>query len=507
MTPHPPLTRNDLRRSRTSARVFAEILTGAPLWAHQVEVAESDARYRCILAGRRAGKSRLLAVLALWSAFRRPGTSVVVVSVGEVAALRVLADVASLCRSPLLAGSVTDELKSTVRLSNGSTIASFPASMRQIRGIGADLLIVDEAAFVPRDIWSAAFPAVADRVRAGGKVVLASTPWPVADSWFREWHQRGMDGDPLVRSWHWPSSVNPRIGDAELADMRAGMTAEEYEREIEARWTSEQGAYFSADELDGATADYPLLTPEAVAARMPWDRDAGHRERSYTAAAGCDWGFSRDAQAVALISALDDGGLNRGGPLAYFVPFLEQRFGCPYADWVDRLEQVAGAYGVAVMASEVNGVGAAPTQTLRDRLHSARLGTVVVPVWTDSRRKQAGFGMLKLLLQSGRLVLPRDPELLRQLRSLAFDRTDAGSVRISVPETAGHDDLAMALMQAVSCIRPCNRLPDEITDRPLLPHGVTGSGVAVPYDARPVPWHGMSYTAPSGRERTTESAW
>ena len=57
------------------------------------------------------------------------------------------------------------------------------------------------------------------------------------------------------------------------------------------------------------------------------------------------------------------------------MPFLEQRFGCPYADWVDRLEQVAGAYGVAVMASEVNGVGAAPTQTLRDRLHSARLGT------------------------------------------------------------------------------------------------------------------------------------
>ena len=227
-----------IRQARDDVRYFARAVCGAPLWDHQAEVAESGARYRVILAGRRAGKSRLLAVLALHAAFRKPGTTVVIVSVGEVASLRVLADVAALTSSPLLGGSVVDELKSTVRLSTGSTIESFPASMKQIRGIGADLLILDEAAFIPRDIWSAAYPSVADRVRAGARVIIASTPWPLADSWFYQWHRRGIEGDPNVRSWHWPSSVNPRIGEAEMADMRAGMSEEEYEREILARCSS-----------------------------------------------------------------------------------------------------------------------------------------------------------------------------------------------------------------------------------------------------------------------------
>jgi len=42
--------------------------------------------------------------------------------------------------------------------------------MRQIRSVSADLLVVAEAAFVPRDIWTSALPTIAERVRAGGKV-------------------------------------------------------------------------------------------------------------------------------------------------------------------------------------------------------------------------------------------------------------------------------------------------------------------------------------------------
>jgi hypothetical protein len=52
------------------------------------------------------------------------------------------------------------------------------------------------------------------------------------------------------------------------------------------------------------------------------------------------------------------------------------------------------------------------------------------------------------------LVLPNEPELLKQLRCLEFEQTTGGSMRIAVPERSGHDDIAMALMQAVSCIHP-----------------------------------------------------
>ena len=147
--------------------------------------------------------------------------------------------------------------------------------MRQIRGVSADLLVVDEAAFVPRDIWTSALPTIADRVRAGGKVILASTPWPVSDSWFRDFHNRGTNGDPNVASWHLPSSVNPNIGDEELADMQDAMNAEEYAREILAEWTSEQGAYFSPEEIDLACADYALMPPDEARNRPRGTAGAG----------------------------------------------------------------------------------------------------------------------------------------------------------------------------------------------------------------------------------------
>jgi hypothetical protein len=55
-----------------------------------------------------------------------------------------------------------------------------------------------------------------------------------------------------------------------------------------------------------------------------------------------------------------------------------------------------------------------------------------------------------MLLSQGRLALPRHPRLLAQLSALEFEERDSGTVRIEVPERAGHDDLAMALCLAVA---------------------------------------------------------
>ena len=73
-----------------------------------------------------------------------------------------------------------------------------------------------------------------------------------------------------------------------------------------------------------------------------------------------------------------------------------------------------------------------------DRLWSKHgSSTLVSKVWTDVRRKQS-VGMVKALLGSGRLVLPKHPELLKQLRALEFEQLPGGSMRISVPERSGH---------------------------------------------------------------------
>ena len=128
MPPTPQISRADVARSLEDPASFAEILTREPLWPAQREVALSPARYRVLCAGRQAGKSRLLAVLALHKAFTSPGSRTLIVSAGEDASKRVLAEVAALTSSPLLAGSVLDESKSTLTLSTGSVVMSVPAS-------------------------------------------------------------------------------------------------------------------------------------------------------------------------------------------------------------------------------------------------------------------------------------------------------------------------------------------------------------------------------------------
>jgi hypothetical protein len=246
--------------------------------------------------------------------------------------------------------------------------------------------------------------------------------------------------------------------------------------------------------------------------RAPTSRRASWRAPSPTTAlidpsqgngemvvAGVDWRAAQDANPLVLIAALADGNLNlqrHRSHVVYFIPYLEERFGMPYSQFVDRVVEVAErplvqnvvalgpitrlGFFMRYVASERNGVGAMPTEVLARKMWEQRLHVGKVEgIHTDARRKQTAFGAIKLLLQQGRLVLPRHPELLRQLSSLEFETLDAGNLRIAVPEQRGHGDLAMALAQATSCLRiqQANRRDDPL-------HGsgevlTTGSGTRI----------------------------
>lgn len=457
---------------------FAERVLGRPLWPHQVELARSPARYRVMCAGRQVGKSTLLAVLALHTAATHRNALVLLVSAGEHASRRLLADAAELATgSPLLRGSVLDESRSSLTLANGSRVLSVSASQRQIRGWPVDLLIVDEAGFIDNEIWRAAEPAII--ARPGSRVVLSSSPWGGVDHFFRQLWTRGTTHpDQHVTAWHWPSTVSPLVDAVLLDQIRGRESADYFAREYLAEWTDEAGAYFTHDEVMGAVASYamtdPLTTP--------------HQDRqAWTTVAGLDWGVARDANALVCAGVIDPLTLpDRRARV--FVPWLRAAYRMPWAEWISYVTDVTRRWQVPVIASETNGVGAYPTDDLRVRVRRNR--TAVTPVWTDVRRKQAGFGMIKTLLQSDRLVLPRDPELIKQLCGLQFEQLAGGSLRIAVPESAGHDDLAMALLQALSCVntRALDVVPQwqrrYAHDREQTPVVATGNGTEVPTEPR-----------------------
>lgn len=483
----------------TDPGAFAAEVLGQPLWDYQLKFARSAARYRVVCAGRQVGKSTTLATLSLFEAFTRPNILVLVVSAGDEAAKRLLADcVALAANSPVTASSITSDGKSLLTLSNGSTIRSVPASIRQIRGWPVDLLILDEAAFIDNEIWEAAEPAIL--ARPGSRVIMTSSPWGSMEHFFRRAWNRGTDKpDDWYEAWQWSSYDSPLADAALLDEMRNNRTAEWFRREILGEFTDETGAFFSEKELMDAVADYEMCAPED----LEWWRD-----QRYAAAGGIDWGFAHDANALTLVSVLEDFGKNKdllGDKLVLFIPWFEYKYRWAYTDFIDRVVATARKYFLPVVASEVNGVGQYPTTMLGDKFDEAGLYSAVAPVVTDVRRKQSGFGMIKGLLQSKRLVLPRDPELLKQLRGLEFEQLPGGTMRISVPDRVGHDDVAMSFMQAVSSIRLDLAVRTSgFGESQLVPDDtefvVTRAGVKVPLKARPVSFHRDAFMYPRGSE-------
>jgi RNase P/RNase MRP subunit p29 len=432
-----------IRAAKGDPAVFARVLVGQELWPHQRAVLASPARYRLVTAGRQVGKSRTLAVAGLHQAYAVPRSTTLVVSAGDTAAKRVMGDVASLAQaSPLLAGSVVDETSQVVTLSSGSTVRSVPSSMAQVRGWSTDLLIVDEAAFVSSEIWRSAEPAIV--ARPGSRVLASSSPWGAVDHWFQTLWRRGVDSpDAMYESFHWPSTVSPLVDQALVDHWRESWPELEFRREVLAEWTDDAGAYFTEAELSAAVGEWEMVPPAAGA-------------QLGLVVGGIDWGYSTDANTLAVIAALPE--LDERGRVRYWVPWVQEEFRKPYADWIDDLAEMTATprfpagFTFGTLVAEGNGVGAMPSAVLQSRLSELGVGQVVDVVMTDLRLKESAFGWLKLLLQQGRLELPNYPPLLKQLRSLSFERLPAGGVRISVPERAGHDDLAMALCLAASAV-------------------------------------------------------
>ncbi len=462
------LTREDVRRARDDVGVFAEVLVGQPLWKHQLDLARSAARIRSVCSGRQAGKTRSLAVIGLHDAFAAPNRHVLIVSAGEAASKDLLREVSTLASAPLLAGSVVDDERHQITLTNGSTIRSVPASPAQIRGRSVDTLILDEAAFVDEDVWVAARYTII--ARPGSRVVLASTPWGRKDRFFAVAYRAGLRHEDGYESFHWPSTASPLV-DAELLSLWRGTTSDrEFRREIEAEWVDAQGAYFADDELTAAVVDYLPLLPKVV--------------RRRPVVGGCDWGFQNDSSALVLLGEAVDGELPGDWPARTFtLPLVEEGVGVSYAAFVSRVASVAQRHRITRLATETNGVGAMPSQELR-RLAGRHVGHLV-EVNTTADSKAEAFGRLKVLLAQGRLALPRHPRLLAQLAALEYEERESGSVRIAVPERSGHDDLVMALCLAAGVGDVASRRSGGgfKVPRGKLPRTVpqeSASGLAVP---------------------------
>lgn len=211
-----------------------------------------------IVASRQCGKSEVAGALAVKEAVLRAGALVLLLSPtlrqsSELFRSKVLNFYGAIGR-PLSAG---QESALQLTLANGSRIVSLPGSEATIRGFAAvSLLVVDEAARVPDELYRAVRPMLAV---SRGKLVCLSSAYGKQGFFFEEWTN---GGDEWERVKIMASECN-RIDPAFLKEERRVLGERIYQREYECVFSETDDAYFDAPSIERAlsvsTGEKPLF--------------------------------------------------------------------------------------------------------------------------------------------------------------------------------------------------------------------------------------------------------
>lgn len=209
----------------------------------QEEVMDTEGNI-CLRSGRQVGKSFIISHKAGEFAANNKNKAVMIIASVERQSYLLFEKVLAYIMDnyPKMIKKGRDRpTKHKICLTNGSRIMCFPTGQSGygIRGFTIDLLIADEAAFIPEDVWTAVTPMLAV---TKGHIILLSTPHGKDGYYYR------CFSDESFTSFHVSSEDCPR-GDAKfLAREKERMTKIQYAQEYLGEFIDELKQFFP-DEL------------------------------------------------------------------------------------------------------------------------------------------------------------------------------------------------------------------------------------------------------------------
>ncbi|MBT9156276.1 MAG: hypothetical protein DDT37_01261 [Firmicutes bacterium] len=168
---------------------------------------------------RQSGKSTTAAILALHTALFRPASLVLLVSPSLRQSSELFRKVQDMFKAltPVARQVLVEDNRLSLVMPNKSRIVSLPGKEGTIRGFsGASLIIEDEAARVPDELYKAVRPMLAV---SGGRLILMSTPFGKRGHFFHEWDEGGSTWERI----RIPAPACPRIAADFLAEERQAL--------------------------------------------------------------------------------------------------------------------------------------------------------------------------------------------------------------------------------------------------------------------------------------------
>lgn len=221
----------------------------------QRQVFNDERRFKCVVAGRRWGKTQLSKLRILKRAVL-PKQLIWYVAPTYGMARSILWDELKDSIPRAWIASI-NETRMTIRLINGTRIELKGADKPDtLRGVGIHLLIIDEAQDIKEDTWYKVLRPTLASTR--GEALIIGTP--KSFNWLYDVYMLGQRGDTYFdkvrgktvtnvwKSWQFPTITSPFIPKSEIAAARADMDEKSFRQEFEASFETMSGrVYYSFD--------------------------------------------------------------------------------------------------------------------------------------------------------------------------------------------------------------------------------------------------------------------
>lgn len=390
---------------------------------------------------RQTGKSLTISILAICEALKNPKGHIIIVGPTD----RQAGELFTKIRNHILNAPVGVEVKSTTQrqmvLNNDSRISAFPTGDTgdNIRGMTADVLIVEEASYIKDSILNQVLlPMIAS---TNGKIIKIGTPFGMNHFYL------SFQSDDNYISHRYTYKDAIRVGhftEEFIEEQRMQCSSLEFRTEYEAEFIPDEDAYFSHELIESSIKDYDLISENNIIA-----------ESGKIYLLGVD--VARMGQDSSVFVIIEKGDINRVvfikeimkntmDQAIDYIKFLHAKF---------RFKKIIcdqtgiGAGVVDVLSKELNG----PIKTNESSYRRNYLSSdIMVGLTFTVQNKEDIFSNLKLLMEQKKMIIPNNKKLIFEMKDFRYEISPSGHLKLHHSEN-GHDDFVDALACAAHGIR------------------------------------------------------
>jgi len=411
---------------------YAETILHVKPFPYQAKLLEDDKKRIVACMGRQTGKTTTIAMKAIYFTDTNPNVTVLITSPSLRQSMIMFDRIATFVYStPRLRNKIVRATRTLIHFENGSRIIALPCSENLLRGYTAQMVICDEASFMPEEvITQVIFPMLST---TDGYAIFLSTPWGKDHFFYRAFV------NPAYSVHRVKSSECPLIKREFLEEMKANMTREAYLMEYEAEFVEALNSYFPQDLIRKC-----VELAQKLGVELYGSLEAVFPSGDYYA--GVDFGKLQDYSVVTV--------LRREGDVLKLVYLYQFPLETPYSQVIGHLVRANQKFRFRKVLVDQTGVGEPVLEELRNQ-GSSNVEGLKFTVET----KEELLSNLKIVMEQNRLAIPYHRQLCTQINEQQYAYSKSGHLQFSHP-TNSHDDMLWSLaLSAYAAREPPRKEP------------------------------------------------